>query len=245
MASFNAVISDTKSFKNSIEAIAALIDEGTFQIKKEGIKLRAMDPSQIALVDFMLPASAFEKYEVKEQVNIGVDFSELSKITKRARADDKIELSLDQRLKIVFRSQMTREFNIAIIEASSTPPKEPNIEFSAEVKIQPEVIKEALKDAVLVSNHVAFKLDDVFSIKSDGDTGSVDIQFTDDTILSKNVKSPARAVFSLDHLDNIFRAAEAPSVVILNLKTDAPLKVEYAIGSGKVVYYLAPRIEKV
>jgi proliferating cell nuclear antigen len=245
MATFNAVISDTKSFKNSVDAIAALIDEGTFQITKDGIKLRAMDPSQIALVDFMLPAKAFEKYEVKEPVNIGVDFSELSKITKRARPEDKIELSLDQRLKIVFRSQTTREFNISIIEASSTPPKEPNIEFTAEVKIQPEVIKEALKDAVLVSNHVAFKLDQAFSVKSDGDTGSVDIKFSDDTILAKNVKNPARAVFSLDHLDNILRAAEAPSVVILSLKTDAPLKVEYAVGDGKVVYYLAPRIEKV
>jgi proliferating cell nuclear antigen len=245
MVKFNAVVSDTKSFRNSIDAIAALIDEGTFQIDKDGLKLRAMDPSQIALVDFMLPAKAFEKYKADEPVNIGVDFSELSKITKRSRAEDKIELSLDNRLKIVFKGQTTREFNISIIESSSTPPREPNIEFTAEVKIQPDVIKEALKDAVLVSNHVALKLDDVFSIKSDGDTGSVDISFPEGTILSKKVKTPAKSVFSLDHLDNILRAAESPSVVIVSLKTDAPLRIEYAIGDGRVVYYLAPRIENV
>ncbi|MFH1787967.1 MAG: proliferating cell nuclear antigen (pcna) [Candidatus Altiarchaeota archaeon] len=245
MAKFNAVIADTKSFKNSIEAIAALIDEGTFQITKEGIKLRAMDPSQIALVDFMLPAKAFEKYEVKEQVNIGVDFSELSKITKRARAEDKIELSLDQRLQIIFRGQTTRDFNIAIIEASSTPPKEPSIEFTAEVKIQPDVLKEALKDAVLVSNHIALSIGDSLSVKSDGDTGSVDIDFPEGTILSKTVKAPSRSVFSLDHMENILRAAEAPSVVVINLKSDAPVKIEYAIGDGRVIYYLAPRIENV
>lgn len=245
MAKFKALIADTKGFRNSIEAIAALIDEGTFQIGKDGLKLRAMDPSQIALVDFMLPAKAFEKYEVGEPVNIGVDFTELSKITKRVKAEDRIELSLDSRLKMVFRGQSVREFNISIIEAASTPPKEPNIEFSAEVKIQPDVIKEALKDAVLVSNHVAFEIGEGFGIKSDGDTGSVDVKFSDDTILSKNVKAQARAVFSLDHLDNILRSAESPSVVILSLKTDAPLKVEYAIGDGRVIYYLAPRIENV
>ena len=49
---FNAIISDTRSWKNSIDAIAALIDEGTLQIDTDGIKLRAMDPSQVALVDF-------------------------------------------------------------------------------------------------------------------------------------------------------------------------------------------------
>lgn len=245
MTKFNAVIADTKSFKNSIEAIASLIDEGTLQITGEGLMLRAMDPSQIALVDFMLPAKAFEKYEVGEPVNIGVDFSELSKITKRARAEDKIELSLNQRLQIVFRGQTTRDFNIAIIDASSTPPKQPSIEFTAEVKIQPDVLKEAFKDAVLVSNHVALEISEGLSIKSDGDTGSVNIEFPDDTILSKNVKSPARAVFSLDHLENILKAADAPSVVVINLKSDAPVKIEYAIGDGRVIYYLAPRIENI
>ena len=58
---FKAVISDTKAWKNSIEAVAALIDEGTLQIDEKGIKLRAMDLSQIALVDLELPASIFEE----------------------------------------------------------------------------------------------------------------------------------------------------------------------------------------
>ena len=82
-----------------------------------------------------------------------------------------------------------------------------------------------------------------FTIKSDGDTGSVDIEFPNDKLLSASISSPARAVFSLDYLNNILKAAEIPSVVMMNLRTDAPLKVEYSIGDGRVVYYLAPRIE--
>lgn len=242
---FKATISDTKSWKNSIDAISALIDEGTFQIDSDGLKLRAMDPSQIALIDFFLPSKAFEKYEVDKPTNIGVDFAELSKITKRSRPEDKIELSLDTRFNMVFKGKITRKFNIAVIDSSSTPPKEPNIEFTAEVKIAPAVIKEALKDAEIVSNHVALKINGGISIKSDGDTGSADITFSDDSILDIKVQKEARAVFSLDHLNNLLKAAEIPSVVILNLKSDAPLKVEYAIGEGKVVYYLAPRIESV
>lgn len=242
---FNAEISDTKSWKNSIEAISALIDEGTLQIDEKGMKLRAMDPSQIALVDFELPASAFEKYIVDKPVNIGIDFSELSKITKRSRVDDKIELSLDTRFRMVFNGETTRRFDLSIIESTSTPPKEPKIDFTAEIKIGANIFKEALKDAELVSNHVAIKADDGFSIKADGDTGSVDINFPAECILSKDVKKESKAVFALDQLNNLLKAADSTSILVLKLRSDSPLKVEYAIGNGRVIYYLAPRIESV
>jgi len=173
--------------ENSIEAVAALIDEGTLQIDEKGIKLRAMDLSQIALVDLELPVSVFEEYKVEKAVNIGVDFAELSKIIKRLRTDDRIELNLDTRFKMTFRGDTTRSFSLAIIESTSTPPKEPKIEFTTEIKIIANTLKEALKDAELVSNHVSLKIGEGFWIKADGDTGSVDIKFEKDKLMSINV----------------------------------------------------------
>jgi proliferating cell nuclear antigen len=240
---FEATINDTKSWRNSVEAIAALIDEGTFQIDSSGLKLRAMDPSQIALVDFEIPAKAFEKFICDKPMTLGVDFGELSKITRRSKPEDKIDLSIDSRLKMVFRGETRREFTTSIIESTSTPPKEPKIEFTSEVKITPNMIKDALKDAELLSNHVSLKLDKGFTIKSDGDTGSVEIDFPEDRLLSISVKSPSRSMFSLEYLNNILKAAEIPSVVGISMRSDAPLKVEYSIGDGRVIYYLAPRIE--
>ena len=242
---FKAVISDTKAWKNSIEAVAALIDEGTFQIDEKGIKLRAMDLSQIALVDLELPASVFEEYKVDKAVNIGVDFTELSKIIKRSRPDDRIELSLDTRFKLLFKGDTTRSFSIAIIESTSNPPKEPKIEFPAEMKILASTLKEALKDAELVSNHVSLKIGDAFSIKAEGDTGSADIKFEKESILSLSAKTEAKAVFALDQLNNLLKASDAQSLIMIKMKTDNPIRIEYAIGDGRVIYYLAPRIESV
>jgi proliferating cell nuclear antigen len=241
---FDALISDTKAWRNSIEAIAALIDEGTLQIDKAGLKLRAMDPSQIALVDFELPASAFDKYKLEKSASVGIDFSELSKITKRSRAEDKIELSLaENRLKMVFTGETDRRFNLAIIESTTSPPKEPVIDFNAEIKIGANILKEALKDAELVSNHVAILADEGLCIMAQGDTGSAEIKFPSENIMSLNVKEKSRAVFALDQLNNLLKASDQGSIISLKLKTDAPLRLEYAIGEGRVVYYLAPRIE--
>jgi len=242
---FNAVISDTKSWKSSVDAIAALIDEGTLNINENGFKLRAMDPSQIALVDFELPKSAFEKYNLDKEVSIGIDFSELSKITKRCKLEDKIEFSLNSRFTMIFTGETTRRFDISVIESTSSPPKEPNIDFTAEIKVGANILKEALKDAEQVSNHVALIVDKEFSIAAEGDTGSADIKISSDTILGMDVKEKTRAVFSLDQLNNLLRASDQGSIVQLKLRTDAPLRLEYAIGDGRVVYYLAPRIESV
>jgi len=242
---FSAVISDTKSWKSSVDAIAALIDEGTLNINENGFKLRAMDPSQIALVDFELPKSAFEKYKLDKEVSIGIDFSELSKITKRCKPEDKIEFSLNSRFTMIFTGETTRRFDISVIESTSSPPKEPDIDFTAEIKMGANILKEALKDAEQVSNHVALIVDKEFSIAAEGDTGSADIKISSDTILGMDVKEKTRAVFSLDQLNNLLRASDQGSIVQLKLRTDAPLRLEYAIGDGRVIYYLAPRIESV
>lgn len=241
---FKAQISDTKAWRNSIEAIAALIDEGTINIDKEGLKLRAMDPSQIALVDFMLPASSFDEYTVEGNKSVVVDFAELSKITRRARPEDKIELSLDENLlKVVFKGEATRRFNMSTIQSTTTPPKEPNVDFKAEVKISASVLKEALKDAELVSNHVALMADDGFTITAQGDTGSAEIKFKKENLMDLKVKEKSRALFSLEQMNNLLKASDVGSIVTLKIKTDAPLRLEYSIGDGRVVYYLAPRIE--
>lgn len=241
---FKAVISDTKSWRNSIEAIAALIDEGALQIGKDGLKLRAMDPSQIALVDFALPASAFDEYSVDNPTNIGIDFAELSKITKRSKPEDKIELSLEEnRLKMVFKGEARRSFNMSIIESTVSPPREPAVEFTSEIKVGANILKEALKDAELLSNHVALIADEGFGITAQGDTGSAEIKLSEANLMSISVSEKARAVFSLDQLNNLLKASDVSSIVSLQLRSDAPLRVEYAIGDGRVVYYLAPRIE--
>ena len=49
---FKAKMADAKVLKDMMGAISILVDEATFDLTPEGIKLRAMDPSRVAMVDF-------------------------------------------------------------------------------------------------------------------------------------------------------------------------------------------------
>ena len=60
---FKAKMADAKFLKDMVAAISTLVDEATFNLTPESIKLRAMDPSRVAMIDFEWPKSVFEKYE--------------------------------------------------------------------------------------------------------------------------------------------------------------------------------------
>ena len=243
---FKLTISDTNAWKRSVDAIAALIDEGTFEFDEKGMVLKAMDPSQIAMVDFEMPKSAFKEYSSGEKQNIGIDFSELSRVMRRAKTEDTIKLELKgNKLDVNFEGKTSRKFVLPLIDATAHPNK-PKIEFDTEIKISANDLKEVLADVELVSNYVIIDAAaKELMIMSESESGRAEIKFPQKALMELKVKTPARAMFPLEYLKNMIRNTDVTTVVSLNLKKDAPLMMEYAIGDGKIAYFLAPRIENV
>jgi len=248
---FEITFASAKEFKNSVDALATLIDEGTFNLNSSGIIFKAMDPSQIAMVDFSMPNTAFEKYDVSADAKITLNMDDLAKITTRYRSDEKLTLKLDEsstRLILLFKGKSTRRFTLPLLDASSEAPKTPNIDFDATLKISGNALKEGLKDANLVSSHVILNAKpEGFDIEASGDKGKVLIEAKkdDDILLDCTVKTASRAMFPLEYMNDLLKAADASTTIEMGLKTDAPLKLSYKIGEATVSYFLAPRIENV
>lgn len=246
---FEIVFDNAKIFKDCVDALVTLIDEGEFHITKEGIKLMALDPTQIAMVDFVYPKSALEKYEVPSETKIGLNLEDLSKITSRVRPGEKLVVKLDKsgsRLELTFKGKTTRRFNLPLLDVSGAAPKKPKIEFDCRVKMNGSTLKEGLKDASLISSHVVLKANkEGFEISATGDKGEVLIEAKkeDDVLLEHTVNAESRSMYPLEYLNDLLKTTESEAVVMLDLKTDHPLRIEYPIGQATVVYYLAPRIE--
>ena len=237
-------ISDANSWKRSVDAIAALIDEGTFEFGDEGMALKAMDPSQIAMVDFQMPKKGFKAYEVGEKQSIGIDFSELSRVMRRAHPEDTVTLELKgNKLEVIFEGKTKRKFLLPLIDATAHPNK-PKIEFDVLVKLPANDIKEVLADVELVSNYVVFEASDKgLDISSESESGKAEISLPKDAVLEMKATAPARAMFPLEYLKNMVRNTDVSTVIQLDLKKDNPMQMSYPIGEGSVTYFLAPRIE--
>jgi len=63
--------------------------------------------------------------------------------------------------------------------------------------------------------------------------------------LELEVKEPCKATFNLNYLAEISKAgSSAAELVTLEFSTNMPVKLEYEMPQqGKLLYYLAPRIE--
>lgn len=241
------VFSNSKFFKHCVDAIVNLVDEGTFEVTEAGLHLRTMDPSQIAMIDFTLPKEAFEKVEAEEKVLLSVNLSDLSKILGRAKEQEKLTVSMEEkesRLLLEFTGDAKRRFKLPLMDSSNTMPREPKVPFDSELKIRGGAFKDMLKDAGLLSSHVVLEAgESAFVVEAHGDSGDLHVEIKKDSLVELKSASKSRALFPYEYLDDITRACPEDAVLCLNMKSDAPVRISYDIENAKLAYYLAPRVE--
>lgn len=248
---FKLKVADAKLLKDMATAISILIDEATFKIDPENLKLRAMDPSRVAMVDFEWPKTVFEEYTCTEPTKMCINISELLKLLRRAGKNEVVELSLDEktgRLQIRITGKYTRNFTMPTLESSEEEVPTPKITFNVRAKATTEGLRQAIEDAQLVSDHVRIEVDTeklVFNAAGDLMGAIIEIQKGSDTLLGLETKEPSKATFSLSYLSEIIKAASATSdIATLEFSTDMPIKLDFQqTKEGKLTFYLAPRIE--
>jgi proliferating cell nuclear antigen len=248
---FTVKMADAKILKDMMGAISILVEEATFDLTPDGIKLRAMDPSRVAMVDFEWPKTVFDEYVCSETMKMCINISEVLKLLRRTGKDESVELSLDEktgRLKIAVKGKYTRTFNMPTLEAMEEEVPTPKVSFNVKAKATTEGLREAIEDASLVSDHVRIEADnEKIVMNATGDIMGATIEFKkgSDVLLDLEAKEASKATFSLSYLSEIVKAAVATSeIVTLEFSTDMPIKLDFQQGKeGKLTFYLAPRIE--
>jgi proliferating cell nuclear antigen len=244
-------VTDAKLLRDMITSISILVDEATFKLDPEGMKLRAMDPSRVAMVDFEWPKTVFEEYQCDTPTKMCINITELLKLLKRAGKDEVLELSLDEKtgkLQVKISGKYSRNFTMPTLEASEEEVPTPKLSFNVKVKATTSGLSQAIEDAQLVSDHVKVEADtEKLVLNASGDLMGAEISLLKgtDTILDLEAKEPSKATFSLSYLSEIIKAASATSDIgTLEFSSDMPIKLDFQQAKeGKLTFYLAPRIE--
>ncbi len=248
---FKAVFRDARLWYRIINALSSLIDEGTIKINEEGLRLRAMDPSKIAMIDFEMPRDAFDEYESDGELTIGVNFDELKKIVKRGSAKEKVQLEVPSgsaRFKITLKGKATRSFSVPLIDVEYEELPTPSLTYNVKATVMADILEDALKDVELVSDYVRFEArSNAIIVKGQSDKGEVEASLTSETgaLLELDVKEESVASYSLEYLMDMVKANKAAEVATLEFSTAMPLSLTFPIpGGGTIKYFLAPRLEE-
>ncbi|OYT32170.1 MAG: proliferating cell nuclear antigen (pcna) [Thermofilum sp. ex4484_79] len=241
---------DAKEWRYLIESLSALIDEANFIATAEGLMLRALDPSRIAMVDLYIPRDAFEEYEIEgDSVRIGVNFDDLNKIIKRSKSDERVVFeTTDGRLKISFIGRAERSFSLPLLDVVGEELPSPKVTFNVMAKMLSDALRDVLKDAELVSDTIKFIAEEnVFIVQAKSDKGEVEAKFSLEagSLLEYEVKEASTALYGLGYLTDIVgKAYRVSDISTIEFSTNKPLLLTFEIAAGGTLkYYLAPRME--
>ncbi|WXG43005.1 MAG: proliferating cell nuclear antigen (pcna) [Promethearchaeati archaeon SRVP18_Atabeyarchaeia-1] len=247
---FRAVLSDAKLWRSVIEALSTLVEQANFMVTPAALKMRAMDPVRVAMVDFELSKDAFEEYQCSSEMKMGINLEEMGKIMRRAGSGDSLELVHDDKsnkLLVRFRGKSTRTFSQSLLDLGSEELPTPRVEFNVTAKLTTEAIGEAIKDAGVVSDQVKIIVKpDMLTMQASGDTGDALIEFRkgSEALLELEVKEESNAIYALNYLNDMMKASSISETASLQFSTNMPLRVDLGISSGgRITYFLAPRRE--
>ncbi len=248
---FKAIISDARLWKNLLTAVSTLIEEADFNATPDGIKLRSMDPSHVAMVDFEWSKAAFEEYTCMEPTKIRLNVSGMLKLLRRVGTDEVLEMLYDEntrKLSLTLKGKVTRKFTVPTLDPAEEEVPTPKIAFNTKIKLTTGTLRDIIDDIQAVSDNVRFETtQEKFTAVAATELSSATIEMDkgSDVLLELSVKEPSKASFNLNYLADIARAgASASEIVTVEYSTNMPVKLEFEIPQqGKLLYYLAPRIE--
>lgn len=227
----------------------SMIEEANLIASKDGLELRAMDPSRAAMVDFSMPVTVFETYECKKGPHrLGLNIEEFTAIMKRISNNDTFTLELKEptKIELSFSGDLEKTYGLALLDLGDGEFPPPKITHNASITLLTKTFQKLLKDAELVSDQVIIEANkSEFTLKSSSETKdfSVTLERDHDEVADFKVNGEHRACYSLSHLKDMTRPFLHD---LLKISFSSEIAVEFSypvLLGGKLRYFLAPRIE--
>lgn len=230
-------------------AISKIIEEAVLKIDEDGVRLRAMDPSGVALVDFYIPSNAFYEYQVSGETTIGLNMEEFARILRRARKGDELLLDIPApgRVEIGFEGKGSRRFIIPTIELSYQELPEISFEESFRCRLLPKLFKDIIKELEGISDTVelygpAGESSLIIRAESELAEAEVVLSSSSGALLEYESSGEARSKYTIDYISDIVTASQAAETLSIGLGIETPLRLTYELPEGgRLQFYVAPR----
>ncbi|HJJ56253.1 MAG TPA: DNA polymerase sliding clamp [Methanocorpusculum sp.] len=235
-------------FRDTIDAISALVNECRLHITEHGISTVTVDTSNVAMVSLELNSDAFLEYSA-DTTEIGLDIEKVRTIMSLIGRTDTVCLELDdvsKKLKLSFGGY---EYSITLLDTKTIrkDPNTPNLDLPTSFEMSGVLFNDAIKASAMISDKISLSVNPdtkIFTMNAEGDNDKITREIHGDDIKYISCNA-SRSLFSLDYLKDMGKIIGKSDSVQIRLGTDHPVQFSfvYADNQGKIDYLLAPRIE--
>ncbi|MFC1710704.1 proliferating cell nuclear antigen (pcna) [Nanoarchaeota archaeon] len=224
-----------------IEVISELVTEVRIKINDFGLGIIAMDPANVAMVEFKVPKSAFAQFEAGEDV-LGINLDNFKRVLKRCGSGSTLTLEKkDNTLLLQIQDRIRRNFTLSLIDIDSEDKEMPNLEFSSIVELNSVDLVDSIEDSLVVADACSFIIQDgKFVIEAKGlDSSRSEFSGDEAKIQAENCK----ARYSLEYLSKFVKASKLSEKTVLKFADDHPLRIDIKTEHMGLSFILAPRVE--
>jgi proliferating cell nuclear antigen len=241
--------------------------------RADGIRVAAVDPANVGMVEFEVPPSAFESYDVDyDEVVAGLNLSDLSAIASYARKGrgdddgDPITWVYDDETRRFYvqveRDRLTRESSFAAIDPNAIrqEPNLPGLSLPWETDLDSGTLRDVTRAASASCDHLQIAAEGLSSGVSGDETAGV--LFYGETDVREEVFRPdstatwvgdgnaeeVASLYSMDYLRDMAKDLHRtkPDSVKVEFGDEFPVKIRFSESDYGIsgTFMLAPRIQK-
>ena len=231
-----------KMFSDIVSIISELVLEVRIKVNKEGMSILAVDPANVAMISFKLPASAFSQLEVEEE-NLGVSLDSLKSVLRRASPGSSLVMKTEENiLKIQIQDKTKREFELTLIEIEQEEKPLPSLEFTSKIEMRSVDFIEAIEDCAIVSDSCSFESNpNLFVISGRGSLNAARVEFSSDEI--KIQAKEDKSKYSIEYLQKMIKGAKIVEKTEISFSKDYPLRLDFKTPLMELSFILAPRVD--
>lgn len=251
MSKVNIRFADARLWRYTLKAIAELAEIAGLRVDESGIRIAAMDPSHVSLIDFRIPREAFDEYEIQEPTTLVFNLEDVSKILRRATRTDSLGIKADEskvNFILISKGGVERQFIVPQLAQEVEEVPELELQFPVGARILGASFATAISVLSEVGESLKLRAEpESFKMIGISDLGEAEIVFSTlaGTLIDYSPSSESlEASYTLEYFEEAAKISRLADTVAIYFGPDVPCKLEMELTSGaRLIMYVAPRAE--
>ncbi len=242
-------ITEVLPFKDLMSMVGSLMADVSLDFSADGMSIKAMDPSNIAMVVFEAKSQFFSSFNIKEPTKLSISLDDLNNILRFVKQGERIVMKDTKgRLGISILGRRQTDFVMPLIGDDYTASKVPQLKLTASVTMLSDILKTGVKMASTVDDSVYFSVEDhVFEISAKNSEKEFSQKFdinNDKEILDISSEGLTKSKYSTDYLTKFISILDDERPAKLSFSNSYPLRIDYQFNdNAQLSFILANRIE--
>jgi|YelNatPaOPRAMG01_1025707.scaffolds.fasta_scaffold01618_6 proliferating cell nuclear antigen len=232
-----------KVFIALLEAVGEVADEVLMRLTAEGLKIKALDPARISLMELEIPSSAFTSYSLESsELNVGVNLSSLLKMLPKPKKSEVVKFSANEMFYyMTIEGAVPKSFKFRSIEVAAEEIPELSLEFTVKAVLLTKGLKQAFS-TLKGSGTIEVEVPDADHMVLKGGGASVKLSRVSGSIIDMEFKESARSTYEESYLVKVGPLLGLTDSLEFSFKSSSPLSMIFRIpGDAVVRYVLAPQ----